>query len=93
MHAEIPTANDADARLHEIILIFAGSTLVTVGLTFAGRRAFTGLARVLGANLLSRPYKAYFKIHAYFWIPLIIALAGHLTASYIHVGIWPSVLN
>jgi hypothetical protein len=94
MHTEFPKAGDPDAVIHLTILVFAGSVLVGVGLTFSNCRTFANLLKVFKGNeLLSGKYGFYYRVHAYFWIILLLALAGHLAASYAHIGFWPTVLK
>ena len=93
MHTTLPRAGDADAGFHAIILIFAGCTVVSLGLTFTNCRAFASILRIFkGDRTFSGSYKPYYGFHAYFWILLLAALAGHLVASYLHIGLWPSAL-
>jgi len=94
MHTELPRAGDPDAGIHLVILIFAASVFVSVGLTFANCRTFAGILGVFrGETLFTGGYRTFYRFHAYFWIVLLVSLIGHLTASYIHVGFWPSVLK
>jgi hypothetical protein len=90
LHTEIPKAGDPDAAIHWAILGFAGSVLVSTALTFSGCRTFSGILQGFrGDKLYKGFYGHYFKLHAYFWVILLAALAGHLVTAYPHIGFWP----
>jgi hypothetical protein len=94
MHTSLPQSGDPDAFIHTVILIFAGSVLISVVLTFSNCRTFMGFLRVFrGEDLFTGAYKPFYRVHSYFWILLLLALIGHLTASYFHVGFWPTILE
>jgi len=94
MHTEFPQAGDPDAPLHAWILIFAGSLLIFIGLTFLNCRVFMGFLRIFrGDDVLKGFYGPFYRFHSYFWILLLVVLVGHLTASYIHIGVWPTVIE
>lgn len=94
MHTEFPHPGDPDAPIHTVILVFAGSVLISVSLTFSNCRTFAAFLKVFrGEDLFSGAYKLFYRFHSYFWILLLLALIGHLIASYIHVGFWPTVIE
>ena len=93
MHTEFPRAGDPDVGIHWAILIAAGSVLLSIGMTFSSCRSFVGIFRAAGKNPLAGRYSGYYQMHNYIWILLLLALIGHLTASYLHIGFWPSALQ
>jgi hypothetical protein len=94
MHTEIPRSGDPSAPLHWAILIFAVGLLVSIGLTFSNCRSFAAILRIFrGDKVFAGAYRPFFGFHSYFWILLLLALAGHLAASYVHIGFWPTVIE
>ena len=94
MHTEIPQAGDPDAPVHLAILVFATGLFLSVGLTFSNCRAFSGMLRFFrGGDILTGIYGRFYRLHSYFWVLLLVALAGHLTASYLHIGFWPTQIE
>jgi hypothetical protein len=93
MHTSLPQAGDPDEGIHWAILIFAGSVLLSLGLVFSSCRSCVSLMSLLGRNPLAGGYKIYYRLHSYLWVLLLLALVGHLTASYIHIGFWPTKIE
>ena len=94
MHTEFPQAGDPDAVQHLWILVFAVSLFISVGLTFSNCRTFMGFLRIFkGDSLLAGFYGRFYRLHSYVWVLLLVALVGHLIASYIHIGFWPTEIE
>ncbi len=94
LHTELPVAGDPDELIHWLILIFGGSTLLSVALVFSNCRSCASVLKWFrSGNIFAGVYGRYYQFHAWFWIILLLALAGHLAASYAHVGFWPTQLE
>ena len=94
MHTSLPQAGDPDEAIHWAILIFAGSVLLSLGLVFSSCRSCVSLFTMMrGHSPLHGVYAAYYRLHSYLWLLLLLALVGHLTASYIHIGFWPTKIE
>lgn len=91
MHTAIPTAGDPDAQIHWLILSFALSSLVLVGAVLSSCRSLVGLLGLFTEKgpLSSRAYQSFYRYHSYYWLILVLAVAGHVVSAYVHTGIWP----
>jgi hypothetical protein len=93
MHTELPKTGDPNASIHLAILIMAGSVLFSLGFTFSTCRSFIGIFHLVGKDPLKGWFKSYYNVHSYIWILLLLALIGHLVASYLHIGFWPTAID
>jgi hypothetical protein len=94
LHTEWPDPADPDFVQHLWILIFAVVVFISVILVFSNCRSFISLRRLFGGNdVIAGLYARYYRIHSFFWILLLVSLAGHLIASYLHIGFWPTTLE
>ena len=94
LHTEIPQKGDPDAAIHWAILIFALTTLTSLVLVFSNCRSFATVLKIFrGDRVLTGAYGRYYQLHSFFWVLLLVALAGHLVASYMHIGFWPTQLE
>jgi hypothetical protein len=91
MHTSIPTAGDPDAQIHWIILGLGLASLVLVISVLSSCRSLVGLLNQFREkNLISaKKYQPFYRLHSYYWLILILLIAGHFASSYIHTGIWP----
>ena len=90
-HTGLPEAGDPDAGTHWAILILGlGSAIFAVMLfascRFAPRLLTTGKPDSLFKNMT---YNLLYRYHNYYWLLLLLLVAGHFTVSYLHVGVWP----
>ena len=90
-HVELPTPGDPDALIHWVILGFAIIALVSLVIVLVSCRSFAGLMGFfIGKNSLNiRSYKGFYRYHSLYWWLFVIAVIGHLSASYVHIGFWP----
>ena len=91
MHTAFPTASDPDAQIHWIILALGLASLVLVGSVLASCRSLAGLVNMFREKSLlsNKKYLPFYRFHSYYWLILILLIAGHFASSYIHTGIWP----
>ena len=91
MHTAIPVAGDPDAPIHWVILSFALGALVMVGAVLSSCRSFTGLLNTFTGKgpLGNNRFRLFYGYHSYYWLILVLAIAGHVAGSYIHIGVWP----
>jgi hypothetical protein len=91
IHVELPTPGDPDALIHWVILGFAFGALVSLVMVLVSCRSFTGLIGFfLGKNPLTiNYYSGFYRYHSLYWWLFVIAVVGHLSASYVHIGFWP----
>lgn len=94
LHTEWPNPADSDFVQHLWILIFAVLVFISVILVFSNCRSFSStLSFFRGSNVIAGLYGRYYRIHSFFWVLLLVALAGHLIAGYLHIGFWPTELE
>ena len=91
MHTAIPQAGDPDAPIHWIILSFAIISLPLLGTVLASCRSLVGMLNLFMEKgpLNNYRFREFYRYHAYFWLLLVLAVAGHIGSAYVHVGIWP----
>ncbi len=91
MHTAIPRAGDPDAPIHWVVLGFALGAAVMTGAVVSSCRSTAGLLNTFTGKtpVSNRRYFSFYRYHAYYWLILILAIAGHVTGSYIHIGFWP----
>ena len=91
MHTGIPSADDPDARIHWVVLAFGLGSLGMVGTALSSCRSFTGLVNIFtGKSLLGNGrYLSFYRYHSYYWLVLVMAIAGHFVTAVLHVGFWP----
>jgi len=92
MHTAIPTAGDPDAQIHLIILSFAFSSFVVVGIVLSSCRSLVALFNLFMEKgpLANKRYQMFYRYHSFYWLILALSATGHITAAYTHVGIWPN---
>lgn len=91
MHTAIPKAGDPDAPIHWTILGFALGAAAMTGAVLFSCRSLTGLLNTFTgkAPIGNKRYFSFYRYHSYYWLILILAIAGHFAASYVHIGVWP----
>jgi len=91
MHTAIPAPGDPDAPIHWAILGFALGAAVMTGAVLSSCRSLNSLVNTFTgkAPTSNKRYFSFYRYHSYYWLILILALAGHFAASYIHIGVWP----
>jgi hypothetical protein len=91
MHTAIPTADDPDAQIHWVILGFAFGSLVSTGVVLSSCRSLVNLLNLFAEKgpLSNLRYQLFYQYHSYYWVLLILAIAGHVASAYLHTGIWP----
>jgi hypothetical protein len=91
MHTALPKAGDPDAAIHWVILSFALGSLVMVGAVISSCRSMVGLITLFTEKgpLSGSKYNFFYRYHAYYWLFLILLIAGHFASSYMHIGFWP----
>jgi hypothetical protein len=91
MHTAIPTPGDPDAPIHWVILSFALGSLVMVGVVFFSCRSLVGFVNLFTEKgpLSGARFRSFYRYHSYYWLALILVVAGHFAGAYVHVGIWP----
>ena len=91
IHVELPTPGDPDALIHWIILGFAIAATVFLVIVLISCRSFANLLGFfLGKNSLTiNSYQGFYRYHSFYWWLFIIAIIGHFSASYAHIGFWP----
>lgn len=91
MHTAIPTIGDPDGLIHLIILSFGFASFIFVGVVFFSCRSLVGLLNLFMEKgpLNSQGFQSFYRYHNLFWGVLFLAIAGHFTSGYIHVGFWP----
>lgn len=91
VHTTLPAADDPDAQVHWVILSFAFSSLVLVNVVLSSCRSTVSLLGLFSEKgpLSSSGYRAFYRYHSYYWLVLLLSIAGHVAGSYVHTGIWP----
>jgi hypothetical protein len=91
MHTAIPASGDPDAPIHWIILSLGLASLLMVIGVLASCRSLAGLVNMFREKSLlnNTKYLPFYRFHSYYWLILILLIAGHFASSYIHTGIWP----
>ncbi len=90
-HTGLPQAGDPDAGTHWTILALGLSAGILTGVLFASCRFFPRLLtpKKPGSLLKNVTYNMFYRYHNYYWLLLLLVVAGHFTLSYLHAGIWP----
>jgi len=91
MHTAIPKAGDPDAPVHWAILGFAFGAALMTGAVLSSCRSTAALLNTFTGKspVANKRYFSFYRYHACYWLILVLAIAGHFTASYIHIGVWP----
>ncbi len=91
IHTGLPMAGDADAPIHWAILSLGLGSVVSTGVVFSSCRSLVGMIRMLtNKGPLTNPtFKAFYGLHNYFWLALLVAVGGHFASANTHIGFWP----
>ena len=91
MHTAIPRTGDPDTPIHWMILSFAIVSLPLLGIVLSSCRSFVGFLNLFMEKgpLNNHAFQKFYKYHSYYWLLLVLAVAGHIGSAYVHVGIWP----
>ena len=91
MHTAIPSAGDPEATIHWLILSFALGSFVFIGAVLVSCRSLVGFLNLFTGKspLNSKAYQTFYRYHSYYWLILILSIAGHFASAYVHIGIWP----
>ena len=91
MHTGIPQAGDPDAPIHWVVLGLGLGAAVSTGAVLSSCRSMAGLLNTFTGKTPTgnKRYLSFYRYHSYYWLILILAIAGHFAASYAHIGVWP----
>lgn len=89
-HTGLPAFGDPDALTHlTILLVGFGGVLSNLVVFFSCRICTRLLAPFMPKSTFqSETYKLFFKYHSYIWWVFGALVAGHITAAFLHVGLW-----
>ncbi len=80
--------NEFDVYIHWMILILGTGVLLAGGAVLASCRSVSGFFRLLSPeNRLAKPYRAFYRLHAYYWVVFWYILAAHLMFTVPHVWV------
>lgn len=90
-HTGLPKAGDPDAGVHWMILVLGLASGTTSVALFGSCRISPRLLApaVHGISLRNKTYRSFFGYHSFYWLALVLAVAAHFLATYLHAGIWP----
>jgi hypothetical protein len=93
MHIVLNTfVDDPDAYLHVYVLTSGVVGLMAVSAILTSCRSLLGFIKIvlLKNPLSSINFQAFYNLHTYFWLVLLVLIAGHYWVGFLHVGgFWP----
>jgi len=91
MHTGFPAAGDPNGPAHWLILSLGLGSLALAGTVLASCRSLVGLVKLFAEKgpLSSSAYRVFHRYHSYYWIALVLLIAGHFVSAYSHTGFWP----
>jgi hypothetical protein len=91
IHTGWPQADDPDAGLQWASLAVGFVNLGLVLTLFSSCRISPRLIEMAKPDLsvANRGFRRFFQHHSYYWGILLLVVAGHIAAGYLHAGIWP----
>ncbi len=91
MHTAIPKAGDPDGTIHWAVLGLGFGAALMTEVVLSSCRSLTGLLNAFTGKspVANKRFFSFYRYHAYYWLILVLAIAGHFAASYIHIGVWP----
>jgi hypothetical protein len=91
MHTGIPGAADPDGWIHRIVLATGGASLVITGVVLSSCRSLASLVSMFreSSPLDNKGFWGFYRYHSFFWAALMLLVAGHFAAVYVHIQFWP----
>jgi hypothetical protein len=90
-HTGFPIAGDPDAPVHWWILgLGFGSLLLVPTVLLSCRSIASAFEFMSGRNPLGgKLYRGFYRLHGYYWWPLMLLVIAHFLVAGNHIGFWP----